>query len=286
MVENKKLTEKEKIELIKLANQVRENILIMINAASSGHTGGSLSAADIMTVLYFKIMNHCNEWSKWENFCDRDRFVLSKGHASPVLYSVLAESGYIKREELLTFRALHSKLQGHPSYGTIPGIEATTGSLGQGLSIANGMALGLRLDSKNSRVYALLGDGELQEGQVWEAAMTAAHYKLGNITAIVDRNRLQIDGCTEEVMGLDPLADKWKSFGWEVIEVDGHDVAAIYEAFVQAKQVGEQQSVPVVIIANTVKGKGVSFIENKASWHGKAPNKDELELALKELRGE
>lgn len=286
MQEIKQLSEKELDELKEIATKVRQNILTMIHTANSGHTGGSLSAADIMSVLYFKCLNHSSEWDKWENFSNRDRFVLSKGHASPVLYSTLAEAGYISKDLLLTFRKLHSKLQGHPSFGTIPGIEATTGSLGQGLSIGNGMALGLKLNKSDARVYVLLGDGELQEGQVWEAAMTSAHYNLGNLTAIVDRNSLQIDGSTEQVMGLHPVADKWRAFGWHVIEIDGHDHHQIFTAIETAKKVGPEQSKPVAIIATTLKGKGISFMENKASWHGKAPNKEELESALKELRGE
>lgn len=286
MQEIKQLSEQGLDELKEIATKVRQNILTMIHTANSGHTGGSLSAADIMSVLYFKCLNHSSEWDKWENFSNRDRFVLSKGHASPVLYSTLAEAGYISKDLLLTFRKLHSKLQGHPSFGTIPGIEATTGSLGQGLSIGNGMALGLKLNKSGARVYVLLGDGELQEGQVWEAAMTSAHYNLGNLIAIVDRNSLQIDGSTEQVMGLHPVADKWRAFGWQVIEIDGHDHNQIFSAIETAKKIGTEQSKPVAIIATTLKGKGISFMENKASWHGKAPNKEELESALKELRGE
>lgn len=270
-------------ELSKIATNIRKSILTMVNSNNSGHTGGSLSAADIMTVLYFKCMKHFKDWDKNLEWDSRDRFVLSKGHASPVLYAVLAESGYFSKDELKTFRAFGSKLQGHPSYGKLPGIEVSTGSLGQGLSLANGIALALKLDKKDSRVFVLHGDGELQEGQIWEAAMSASHYKLGNLTAIVDRNCLQIDGETECVMGLNPIADKWKAFGWQVIEIDGHDYQQIYKALHQSIILGKENSAPVVIIAKTIKGKGISFIENQACWHGRAPNNDELKLALQEL---
>lgn len=279
------LNEKEVQELSATARQIRENIVTMIHAANSGHTGGSLSAADIMTVLYFKFLKYDKNWDKSPNWAERDRFVLSKGHASPLLYAVLAEAGYFPREELKTFRSINSRLQGHPAYGKLPGIEVSTGSLGQGLSLANGMALGLRLDNKSSRVYCLLGDGELQEGQVWEAAMSSAHYKLNNLTAIIDRNCLQIDGNTESIMSLEPLKEKWESFGWQVLQIDGHDLQAIYRALQESVILGKEKNRPVAIIANTIKGKGVSFIENKAAWHGKAPNDEEFTKALEEIRG-
>lgn len=277
------LKENEVKELARTANEIRKSILRMNNANGSGHTGGSLSATDILTVLYFKCMKHFKDWDKDPNWGERDRFVLSKGHASPVLYATLAEAGYFDKSQLCTFRRINSKLQGHPAYGKVPGVEVSTGSLGQGLSLANGIALGLKLDKKDSRVYVLHGDGELQEGEIWEAAMSAAHFKLGNLTAFVDRNCLQIDGSTECIMGLDPLADKWKAFGWQVLEINGHDYNEIYEAIEKSKDLGKKNEAPVVIIAKTIKGKGVSFIENKAGWHGKAPNDEELKLALKEL---
>lgn len=283
MSEIKKLSPEEIQELSEIAKRSRYNIIKMIHNAASGHCGGSLSAVEILTTLYFKCLNHYKEWKnhpEWEN---RDRFILSKGHASAIFYSTLAESGYFCSEELMTFRKLHSKLQGHPCCSYLDGVEVSTGSLGQGLSIACGMALGLKLDNKQSRVYILHGDGELQEGQIWEAAMNASHHKLGNITAIVDRNKLQIDGCTENVKGLDPLNKKWEAFGWQVIEIDGHDYNQIYEAIETSKIIGPQNNQPVVIIADTIKGKGVSFMENNPGWHGKAPNDDQCELALKEL---
>ncbi|OGH96642.1 MAG: transketolase [Candidatus Melainabacteria bacterium RIFOXYA12_FULL_32_12] len=279
------LSEKEIAELSKISRKIREYVVSMIHAAKSGHTGGSLSAVDLLVVLYFKHLKHYKDWDKDPNWLERDRFVLSKGHASPTLYSVLAESGYLNVEELKTFRALYSRLQGHPTYGRLPGIEVSTGSLGQGLSLANGIALGLKLDNRSSRVYCLLGDGEIQEGQVWEAAMSAAHYKLNNITAIVDRNCLQIDGNTECVMSLEPVEEKWKGFGWQVIKINGHDHQEIYEALQQSISLSQEKNSPVMIIADTVKGKGVSFMENNPSWHGKAPNDEELKKALEEIRG-
>ena len=272
-------------EISVLAQKVRENILIMTHAAGSGHPGGSLSAADILTVLYLKHIKHYKEWKQHPDWDKRDRFVLSKGHASSALYSVLAEAGYFEKEELKTFRSLNSRLQGHPCYGYLPGIEVSTGSLGQGLSLSCGIALGLKLDKKQSRVYTLLGDGELQEGQVWEAVMSAAHYKLGNITAIIDRNCLQIDGSTECIMSVGSVAKKFESFGWQTLEIDGHNHNEIYQALQQSVILGGENNSPVVVIANTVKGKGVSFMENKAGWHGKAPNDEELSLALNEIRG-
>ena len=277
------LSEKEINNLSKIAKSVRQDIITMINSASSGHPGGSLSAVDILSVLYFKCMKHYKEWNKHPDWENRDRFVLSKGHASSALYSVLARCGYFDEKELLTFRKLGTRLQGHPSYGFLPGIEVSTGSLGQGLSLACGIALGVRLDKRASKVFVMLGDGEIQEGQIWEAAMNASHYKLGNLIAILDRNNLQIDGCTEHIKALNPLDKKWEAFGWHVIEIDGHNYQEIYQAVKEASRIGEEKSKPVMIIANTIKGKGVSFMENNCSWHGKAPNNDETKLALREL---
>lgn len=283
MTDSLRLSDKEIQKLSDISKEIRKNILIMINSAGSGHPGGSLSSADIMTVLFFECLKHYPEWDKSPEWQNRDRFVLSKGHASPVLYATLAEAGYFSKDEITTFRHLGSRLQGHPSFGHLPGVEVSTGSLGQGLSMACGIALGLKLDKKTPRVYALVGDGESQEGQIWEASMAAAHYKLGNLTAIIDRNYLQIDGNTENIMSLDPYTKKWEAFGWQVIEIDGHNHQEIYDALHKSIELGEKNHAPVAIVANTVKGKGVSFMENKASWHGKAPNKEELEAALKEL---
>lgn len=271
-MEQKKATSMEAI-----CQDVRADILRMTEAAGSGHPGGSLSAVELLTVLYFKVLRHRPQEINWPN---RDRFILSKGHANPVLYAVMARSGYFPVEELLTLRKLGSRLQGHPNMRSLPGLESSSGSLGQGLSIANGLAIGAKLDNKNYRVYCLMGDGELQEGQIWEAAMTAAHYKLDNICGIVDYNNLQIDGNVEDVMGIAPLKEKWLSFNWHVIEVDGHNITEIEKAYRSAQEV---KGKPTVIIANTVKGKGVSFMENKANWHGKAPNKEELTAALEEI---
>ncbi len=259
------------------ANTIRRHIINMIHAAGSGHPGGSLSAADIVTTLYFREMRLDPEHPDWS---DRDRFVLSKGHAAPVLYAALAERGYFPVEDLMTLRKLGSPLQGHPDMKKLPGVEMSTGSLGQGLSAANGMALAAKLDGRDYRVYVLLGDGELQEGQVWEAAMAAAHYGLDNLTAFVDFNGLQIDGPVTEVMSPLPLSEKWRAFGWEVIEIDGHDVEQIIEAVAKAKNV---KGKPTVIIAETVKGKGVSFMEAQVDWHGTAPKDDQKEQAIAEL---
>ena len=264
-------------ELQRIANRLRLHVIEMTTAANSGHPGGSLSAADIVAALYFSVMKHNPKKPQWE---DRDRFVLSKGHVAPVLYAALAESGYFPVEELKTLRQLGSILQGHPVRGKVPGVEMSTGSLGQGLSMSCGIALAGKMDKKDYRTYCLLGDGELQSGQNWEAAMFASNYKLNNLTAIVDRNNLQICGKTEDVMALEPLVDKWMSFGWNVIETDGHDMSKILGAFEQAKAIDDA---PTVIIFNTVKGKGVSFMENNASFHGKACNKKEYETAVEEL---
>ena len=259
------------------AKKIRCHIVRMICKAGSGHPGGSLSAADIVTALYFHAMKVD---PKEPHLPDRDRFVLSKGHAAPVLYAALAERGFFPEEKLLTLRELGSSLQGHPDMRKLPGVEMSTGSLGQGLSAANGMALAARLDSGNYRIYTLLGDGETQEGMIWEAAMAAAHYKLDNLTAFLDHNGLQIDGLTSEVMSPEPLVDKWRAFGWHVQVIDGHDFSQIIAALEKAQSVKGQ---PSMIIAETVKGKGVSFMENQAGWHGAAPKPDESEKALAEL---
>lgn len=267
-------------ELTEKARESREWIVRMIHEAGSGHPGGSLSAIDIMTVLYSKVMRHDPRNPDWP---DRDRLVLSKGHAAPALYTALAMQGYFEKTELLTLRKMGSRLQGHPSKNKTPGVDMSTGSLGQGLSISIGMALGARLDRKDFRVYTILGDGEIQEGQVWEAAMAASHYKLDNLCAILDRNQLQIDGPTEKIMSIDPIAPKFEAFGWNVITINGHDIKEILKAFKDAECV---KGKPTLLLANTVKGKGVSFMEGSLNFHGKAPNKDELAQALVELRGE
>lgn len=264
--------------LEKLCKENRRNIIKMVYNAQSGHIGGAMSAVELLTVLYNKCMKICPKWTKSQDFKNRDRFVLSKGHASAVLYSVLAQLGYFPKEELMTFRLFGSRLQGHP-VPICPGVDVATGSLGQGLSIACGMAIGLKLDKNPANVFCLMGDGELQEGSVWEAFMHCAHAKLDNIIAIIDRNRLQIDGCTENVKSLDNVAEKIKAFNWEVIEIDGHDINAVYSAIEKAKKIDR----PVAILANTIKGKGVSFMENNAGWHGKAPNKEDFEKAMAEL---
>ncbi len=270
-------TEIEKLK--KLALESRQNIIKMVYNAQSGHIGGALSATDIMTVLYHKCMKLCPKWAESKDFNNRDRFVLSKGHASAILYSVLAQLGYFPKDELMTFRLLGSRLQGHPAT-FCPGVDAATGSLGQGLSIACGMATGLKLDNNPAHVFVLLGDGELQEGSVWEAFMHAAQYKLDNIIAIIDKNNLQIDGCTENIKSLEPLDEKLKAFNWDVKKIDGHNMSEIYDAIEWAKV----NNKPSAIIANTIKGKGVSFMENNAGWHGKAPNKEDYERALQELK--
>ncbi len=261
------------------AKEVRRNILKMVHNAKSGHPGGSLSGADILTVLYEKCLNIPTNWDKDSDFDKRDRFIISKGHASPLLYAILAQHGIISKDELLTFRKMNSKLQGHPARGYLPGIETSTGSLGQGLSVGCGIAMGLKLDKNPAKVVVYMGDGELQEGSCWEAFMQAAHRNLDNLIAIVDRNKLQIDGCTENVMALGDVSEKIKAFGWNVIEIDGHNIEEIYSAVEKAKESDK----PFAIIAKTIKGKGVSFMENQAGWHGKAPNDEQLELALKEL---
>ena len=242
-----------------------------------GHPGGSLSIADILTVLYFNELNIDEKNPKWE---DRDRLVLSKGHCAPALYSVLANRGFFDKKELKTLRKLGSFLQGHPDMKKTPGVDMTTGSLGQGLSAANGMAIAAKLDNKNYRVYCILGDGEIEEGQVWEAAMASNKYKLDNLCVIVDNNNLQIDGKIEDVMSPYPIDEKFRSFGFQIIKIDGNDIDEILKAFEVAKNV---KGKPTCIIAKTIKGKGISFMENEASWHGKAPNKEEYDKAVKEL---
>ncbi len=266
-----------KEQLIEKSRQLRINILKMLSKAGSGHPGGSLSAIDILTVLYNNILQHDPKIPGWE---ERDRLILSKGHVCPALYAVLADFGYFHEDELKSLRKYGSMLQGHPCMNKTPGVEVSGGSLGQGLSIATGIALGGRLDQKDFRVYCLMGDGEIQEGQIWEAAMAAGHYKLDQLCGIVDYNRLQIDGVVDEVMGINPCKDKWVAFNWNVIEVDGHDVLNVEEAFKQAEA---YKGKPTVIIAHTVKGKGVSFMENSPAWHGTAPNHAQLEEALLEL---
>ena len=251
----------------------------MVCNGRSGHPGGSLSGADILAVLFNKCLNIPTSWTRSEEYDKRDRFILSKGHASPLLYSVLAQKGFIQEEELMTFRKFHSRLQGHPAKEYLPGIETSTGSLGQGLSIGCGIAIGLKMDNNPAHVVVYTGDGELQEGSCWEAFMQAAHRKLDNLIAIIDRNRLQIDGRTEDVMSIENLYDKIKAFNWDVIEINGHDFQQIYEAMKLAKKSNK----PCAIIAHTIKGKGCSFMENQAAWHGKAPNKEQLEQALNEL---
>ena len=259
------------------AARMRYDIIEMIAEAGSGHPGGSLSAAEIVATLYFGVMKHDPARPAW---AERDRFVLSKGHAAPVLYAALAEAGYLGRDQLKTLRKLGSILQGHPDCKKTPGVEISTGSLGQGLAIANGIALGLRLDRSESRVFCLLGDGELQEGEVWEAAMFAAHHGLDHVVAIVDHNGLQIDGACTDVMCLGEVAQKFKAFGWEVREINGHSVAELIEAISAAPAA---PGVPVCVVARTVKGKGVSFMEGNAGWHGKAPDAEQTAAALAEL---
>ncbi|AGI47207.1 Transketolase, N-terminal subunit [Thermoplasmatales archaeon BRNA1] len=265
-------------ELQKMANKLRLDVVEMTTEAGSGHPGGSLSSADLLAALYFRIMN-VDPADPYKE--DRDRFILSKGHAAPILYAALAERGYFPVEELKTLRKIGSRLQGHPAYRDVPGVEVTTGSLGQGLSMACGIAMAGRMDGKDYRVYCLLGDGELQEGQNWEAAMFAHQYNLSNITAFVDRNKLQICGNTEEVMALDPLMEKWRYFGWNVIVIDGHNIRQIIDACDKAAR---SKKNPSMIILNTVKGKGVSFMENNAGFHGKSCSPEEHEKAVSELR--
>ena len=267
------------MKLEETACQIRINIINMLEKSQSGHPGGSLSLAEIMSVLYFKEMNIDPSNPRWE---DRDRFVLSKGHGAPVLYAALAERGFFPKEELDNLRKIDSMLQGHPDMKGTPGVDMTTGSLGQGLAAANGMALAGKIDNKDYRVYSVIGDGECQEGLIWEAAMLAAHYKLDNLTVFLDHNGLQIDGKNKDIMNIEPIDEKFKSFGWNVLKIDGHSIDDIIEAIDEAKRTKGQ---PTIIIANTFKGKGVSFMENQAGWHGKAPSAEEACKALEELGG-
>ncbi len=260
-----------------ISTRIRIGILDAVFHAQSGHPGGSLSCADILTVLYFHAMKVKPEDPAWE---DRDRFVLSKGHCSPALYSTLAIKGFFPMEELKNFRQIDSFLQGHPDMKKVPGVDMSTGSLGQGLSAAVGMALAGKLDKKDYRVYVLMGDGEIEEGQIWEAAMSASHYKLDNITAFLDHNKLQIDGPVQEVMSPEPVDDKFRAFGWNVISVDGHEHEQIISTLDEA---GKEAGKPTIIICETVKGKGVSFMEGVGGWHGKAPNQEQYKQAISEL---
>ena len=261
-----------------IARRVRRDIVEMTCAAKSGHPGGSLSAVEIVVTLFFDVMRHDPMRPDWP---ERDRFILSKGHAAPVLYAAMAEAGYTSREQLHTLRKLGSVYQGHPDRRFIPELEASTGSLGQGLSLALGMGLAARLDGSPSRTYVMLGDGEIQEGQIWEAAMFGAYHKVDNVVAIVDYNKIQLDGWVKDILGIEPLADKWRSFGWHTLEVDGHSFAALKGAFTEA---ADTKGKPTVMICHTVKGKGVSFMENNPKFHGVAPTPDETKLALQELQ--
>lgn len=265
-------------ELQAITKRVRREIIEMIGAAKSGHPGGSLSAVEILTTLFFDVMRHDPTNPAWE---DRDRVILSKGHAAPVLYAMLAETGYTPKDALNTLRKLGSPYQGHPDKRFIPALEASTGSLGQGLSIGLGMALAARLDGRAFRTYVILGDGEIQEGQIWEAAMFGAFHKVDNLVAIVDYNGIQLDGFVKDIMEVEPLADKWRSFGWSVIELDGHSIPALEDAF---REAAATKGKPTALVAHTVKGKGVSFMENNPKFHGTAPTPAEVELALKELQ--
>ena len=271
---------KSKEELIKISTQIRKDIVNMLTESASGHPGGSLSAADIVTTLFFNEMNIDPKNPKME---DRDRFVLSKGHAAPVLYSALARRGFFDPAELMTLRKIDTRLQGHPNMNDLSGIDMSTGSLGQGISSAVGMALAGKADNKSYRVYALLGDGELEEGQVWEAAMAGAHYKLDNMTIFIDFNGLQIDGDITKVMNPTPIDKKFEAFGWNVLVIDGHNYDEILDAIEKAKN---HKGQPTAIVCKTVKGKGVSFMENEAGWHGTAPSKEQCEQAMKDLGGD
>ena len=267
-------------ELKNIAKNIRKDIIEEVYSANSGHPGGALSIADIITALYFNEMNIDPKNPKDEN---RDRLILSKGHASAALYAALAEKGYFPKEDLKTFRNINSYLQGHPDMKHIPGVDMSTGSLGQGLSAANGMAMMLKLDKNPARVYCICGDGEIEEGQIWEAAMSSSKYKLDNLCLIIDNNNLQIDGTIEEVMSSYPIDDKFKSFGFNVITINGHDFSQILQAFEEAKNCKDKST---AIIAKTIKGKGITFMENQVGWHGKAPSQQEYEQAIKELERE
>jgi len=272
------MTEYTPEQIKRKADELRLHVIEMTTAAGSGHPGGSLSSADLIATLYFSVLRHDPKNPQWE---DRDRFVLSKGHVAPVLYAALAESGYFPVEDLITLRKIGSKLQGHPVRGKVPGVEMSTGSLGQGLSMACGIALAGKMDGKDYHTYCLVGDGELQSGQNWEAAMFAVQYKLSNLIVFVDRNRLQIEGDTEKVMGLDSLTEKFLAFGWNVYEVDGHNIEHLLGAIKVAKSNNDG---PSIVVMNTIKGKGVSFMENNAGFHGRACKPDEYEKAVKELK--
>ncbi len=265
-------------ELKSLSKQIRREIIEMITAAKSGHPGGSLSAVEVLVALYFGVMKHDPANPHWP---DRDRFILSKGHAAPVLYSVLAECGYTPKESLNTLRKLGSIYQGHPDVRFIPTLDASTGSLGEGVSLAIGMGLAAKLNGSPSRTFCMLGDGEVQEGQVWESAMYAAYHKVDNIVVIVDHNGIQLDGWVKDIMGIEPLAEKWRAFGWHAINVDGNDIQEVRSAFLEAEAIKEK---PTVLIAKTLKGKGVSFMENNPKFHGQAPTPEEAKLALQELQ--
>jgi len=264
-------------ELREMSKKLRRHVITMIATAGSGHPGGSLSAADIITALYFKVLRHNPQDPQWS---DRDRFILSKGHAAPILYAALAETGYFPVAELATLRKLNSHLQGHADRKFTPGVEMSSGSLGMGLSFAIGVALAARLDSKDYRTCVLLSDGECEEGQTWEAILSAAHFKLDNLTAIVDYNGIQLSGWTRDIMNLEPFTQKWQAFGWHTIDIDGHDFDQILSAYQEAEKI---KGKPAVIVAHTIKGKGVSFMENNVAFHGKAPTQKEAERALKEL---
>jgi transketolase len=265
-------------DLQAIAKRVRRNIITMIGEAKSGHPGGSLSAVEILTTLYFDVMRHDPSNPTWP---DRDRFILSKGHAAPVLYCMLEETGYTPPGKLNTLRKLGSIYQGHPDRRFIPALEASTGSLGVGPSVGLGMALAARLDNSPARTYVVVGDGESQEGQIWEAAMFGSYNKLDNIVVIVDYNRIQLDGFVKDILDLEPLADKWRSFGWHTIEVNGHDIPALQAAFAEA---ASTKGKPTALVAHTVKGKGVSFMENNPKYHGSAPSPAEVQTALQELQ--
>ncbi len=260
------------------AKVIRRHVVRMLARAGSGHPGSSLSTVDLLVALFYNKLKHNPQQPAWP---DRDRFVMSKGHGCPALYAVLAEMGYFGIDKLDTLRQFGSMLQGHPCMKTTPGIEISGGSLGQGLSVGLGIALAAKLDKKDYRTYVMLGDGEIEEGQVWEAAMAASHYKADNLCAIIDQNGLQIDGFIHEIMSSYPIPDKWRGFGWHVIEINGHDYKAILSAYDEAEKIKGR---PTVIVAKTIKGKGVSFMENQVDWHGKAPSKDEAERALAELK--
>ncbi len=264
-------------QLQEISKKIRINILHMLTLSGSGHTGGSLSATDIATAIYFSKMKFDPSNPSWN---ERDRFIMSKGHAAPLIYALMAEAGYFPIETIDTLRKVESPLQGHPCCQKLPGIEVSTGSLGQGLSVANGMALGLRLDNNPARVYCIMGDGEIQEGQVWEAAMTSAHYNIDNLCAVIDSNELQIDGAVEDVMGIQPIHDKWEAFGWHAINIDGHDMESIITALDEAENT---KGKPTVIIANTTKGKGSVLFEDKVEFHGVTPTKEEFDQAVKEI---